>query len=188
MTFVEKLKRSEAFTVVEILIVITVLGILATLVYTNVYLARDKAYEARSQTEFQTMVNALKLYVAKNNVYPADASRDVPPGIQEFVSPTGTGDNWPDAPWPDSVYDYEAWNIDTSNSDTETYQISIRFCAADGTNCKFPKEDWAAAFDEKSAYYYCLKGYCRAHSDRPYTHPGYCVNCPNHTAVKLPSE
>lgn len=180
-------KTLQGYTLVELLITIVVIGILATIGVSYYRGAIQDSYEHRAKAELGTMNNAIKLYTAKYNAYPADATRNIPADLNEFIRGEDVNDEWPNAPWPGSVYDYEAWDVD-GNGQVETYQISIRFCNESGSSCKFPSEPWATNFDNYSAYYFCVKGYCRSHQSRPYTHSGYCVNCVNNQAVKTPSE
>lgn len=173
---------AAGFSLVEVLIVIFVVGVLAAIVINSVANSRNRANYSRSITEFTTFANALKLYTAKYNTYPADVSRALPAELNEFIAKDAQGQDWPYAPYPDSVYDYENWaNLDG----VDTYQISIRFCPAGGplSACKFPSEPWATGFDVNSALYYCIKGNCRSHASEPKTYPGYCVNCPNNKAI-----
>ena len=180
--------RLAGFTIVEILIVIVVIGILAALTISYYSGSREAAYLARGKSDLESIGNAARLYVNKNDTYPPDESRDIPAAIKEFIATDAQGSDWPKAPWPGSVFDYESWNIDGDAGD-ETIQISIRFCEAGApATCKFPKESWAAGFGVDSAFYYCIKGYCRSHRDQPVTYPGYCYNCSDHGPVKLPTE
>lgn len=162
------------FTLVELLVVISIIGILATLIFPLVGSARKAAYTARSKAELRAIAMAVERYAIDNNGYPVDANRDLPPGLEAYLS----GNNWPKAPWPGSVYDWDNWPPGALNypPNVQTYQISIRFCTAPG-NCVFPDEPWAANFDYYSAAYYCVSGSCRAHSTQPTTHPSYCMNC-----------
>ena len=186
--------RSFGFTVVEILIVIVVIGILAALTINYYSGSREAAYLARGKAELEAISSAAKLYAQKNDKYPVDSDRNVPSEIKEFIAKSADGTDWPKAPWPGSVYDWDAWDIDptdnTPSQTLDTYQISIRFCNAGGplSTCQFPKEPWAAGFGINSAFYYCIKGYCRPHSSESVTYPGYCYNCPNNAAVKKPGE
>ena len=174
-------RRKFGFTIVELLIVISVLGIIATLVVVNFAGSRERAYSTRAQAELQTMANALKLYAEKYDEYPPEVERNVPAGISEFIAKSDTNQEWPEGPWPGSVYDYDNWDIDG----TPTYQISIRFCPVGGplNACRFPNESWATGFGINSAFYYCIEGNCRPSASEPVSYPGYCVNCPNHQAV-----
>lgn len=172
--FRERPAGGGGFTLVELLVVISIIGILATILFPVLSNARKAAYTARAKAELRSIAIAVERYAIDNGGYPADVSRGLPPGLEKYLAPG----NWPAAPWPGSVYDWDNW----SSSDlayspkTQTYQISIRFCN-DTSNCIFPNEPWAANFDYYSAAYYCISGSCRAHSARPANHPSYCINC-----------
>jgi len=162
------------FTLVELLVVISIIGILATIIFPFVVNARKAAYVARAKAELRNIGMAVERYSIDNGGYPADANRNLPPGLEAYLAP-GV---WPAAPWPGSVYDWDNWAPSdlTHNPKIQTYQVSIRFCTNPG-NCQFPNEPWAENFDYYSAVYYCISGSCRAHSSRQTSHAGYCVNC-----------
>jgi prepilin-type N-terminal cleavage/methylation domain-containing protein len=168
---------TKGFTLIEILVVIAILSILSTLIYTKLNKARDLAYMARAKQELNQLAQAVEQYRNDHNgAFPPDADRNIPPGLEKYVS----AKYWPKAPWPGSVYDWENWppgELDYPIKQ-QTYQISIRFCAQNNpTSCRFPDQSWAKNFDYNSSLYYCVLGPCRAHSNEPMDHPGYCVNC-----------
>lgn len=178
--------NQKGFTIVEITVVIVILGILAGLTYSIIVPKyRERSYFTRSNAELNTMGNAFNLYLAKYNDYPPDVNRDVPAGIKEFIQAQGNPD-WPDAPYPGSVYDYDNWPPD-GNGPNHTYQISIRMCnAGDDATCKANANKYLKGYvsqsvlnnwDSSSSVYYCLKGSCRSHQNKPMNHPGYCMNC-----------
>lgn len=165
--------NTKGFTLVELLIVITVIGILAGLVLNTFGNVKEDTLLARAETEFKTMDTALKQYLVRNESYPPDVNRNLPPGIEEFLTPSDI-DRWPDGPWEGSVYDYDSFIAEG----IDTVQISIRFCnIGDPDSCNFPRTQWAENFDVNSSVYFCLTGSCRAHPSQPIDHPGYCVNC-----------
>lgn len=181
-----KLKQS-GFTLLEILMVIIVLGILATISYgTLAQRWKLKAYYTRTIAELNAMGNAANIYVAKNNDFPEDVNRNVPAGLKEYVQGQEGIDEWPTAPWPGSVYDYDNWPPD-ANGPNHTYQISVRLCdAGQNATCKsnaqkylsdYVSQDVLNNWDALSSVYYCIKGSCRSHQSRPISHPGYCINC-----------
>jgi type II secretory pathway pseudopilin PulG len=177
---------------VETLVVIVLLGILVAFTYSYaVPKYRERTYMTRANDELHTMANALTLYIAKYNDYPADVSRSIPTGIMEFIQTNGQNNVWPNAPWPNSVYDYDRWDTWTYTASSDLpapiIQISIRFCnAGDDATCKAVANKYLkgvvadsvlAAWDAKSSVYYCVRGSCRSHQDNPLNHPGYCINC-----------
>lgn len=163
----------KGFALIEFLIVVAIIGILATIVIINVRQSRESGYFMAAKEELGSIAQSLELYaVDHNRAYPPDVNRDMPPGLEEYLAP---GD-WPKASWPESVYDWDNW--DDPDTGEKIYQISIRFCPLEEPeNCRFPDQDWAEDFDYYSSVYYCLFGPCRAHISRPIDHPGHCVNC-----------
>jgi prepilin-type N-terminal cleavage/methylation domain-containing protein len=167
-------KKSSGFTLVELLIVLAIIGYLASIVIGNLSGAKDKAYYARSQKEFDSLNQALQIYLIDHlYAYPADVNRGLPSGLENYLP----GGDWPDAPWPGTVYDWDNWTDPATGK--KIIQISIRFCPVGGalSTCHFPSESWASNFGVNSAVYYCLEGACRSHINQPITYPGKCVNC-----------
>lgn len=58
------------FTLVEIMVVVVILGLLATLVVQNVVGASDTAREKKAQTDVATIANAVRSYRVNNGKYP----------------------------------------------------------------------------------------------------------------------
>jgi len=167
----------SGFTLLELLVVISIIGILSAIIFPTISLSRNAAYVSRTKAEVKSIATALEMYAnANKGAYPPDADRNMPPGIEAYIS----GTHWPQAPWPGSIYDWDAWTPSTLTHDPKqpVYQLSIRFCPLNQpTLCNFPNESWAQNFDYYSSVYYCLSGPCRSHSSQPVNHPGYCLNC-----------
>jgi general secretion pathway protein G len=168
------MKSKEGFTIAELLIVIVIIAVLATIVVISYIGITSNAYSSRAKAELSALSKAVSIYYTVNGQYPEDVSRDIPAGITPYIN--GSSDNWPKGPWPDSVYDYDYF---TGSDGKEVVQISIRFCPIDGplSACKFPNEDWAKDFDIDSSAYWCITGKCRAHPGTPDSYPAYCLNC-----------
>ena len=167
-------RLKSGFTLIEILVVVAILAILATTVAYFVGIGPlRQALFGRAKVELRNIAQATLLSVQDYGDYPPDADRDLPPGVEKYLS----GHEWPKAPWTGSVYDWDNWvDPDTGRP---IYQISIRFCPYGQPNlCEFPKEEWAKDFDYYSSVYYCIEGACRSHISQPVNHPGLCVNCP----------
>lgn len=195
-TKAQAVRPQSGFTLVEVIIVILVLAILSTILYTvGVPRWRERTNWAATTTELQTLGNAFQLYRVKYNAYPADVDRGLPPGLEELIQDEEGSDTWPLGPYPNSRYDYDAWNVwdETTNTpcpsmsgcpgpEPDTYQISIRFCEIGDPQptcqANFPKQSFVTpAWDSRSSVYFCIKGSCRSHAYSPLTHPGYCINC-----------
>ena len=64
-------KTNRGFTLIELLVVIAIVGILSSLVLTNLTNARRKSRDARRVSDIRQVQNALALYAAANsNQYP----------------------------------------------------------------------------------------------------------------------
>src|SRR5690606_11669493 len=91
------LKRSQGFTLTEMLIVISIIAILATLLSVTWTRVRAKSKLARTSTELQQIAAAVTQYAEDNNYqYPPDVSRSVPPGLQPYLA----NGLWPTGAWP----------------------------------------------------------------------------------------
>jgi len=165
---------NKGFTIIELIVVVAIIGVLSTIVISNVKRAREAAYFAGAKEEMSSIHNSVELYLSDHGEYPPDTLRSIPPGLKEYL----VGDVWTTAKWPGSVFDWDNWS--DPNTGEKIYQISIRFCPiGQPTECRFPNQVWAENFDISSSVYYCIYGPCRAHISEPIDHPGYCVNCGN---------
>lgn len=64
-------KHFAGFTLIELLVVIAIIGILSSVVLTNLNSARTKARDAKRITDVKQLQLALELYYDVNRVYPA---------------------------------------------------------------------------------------------------------------------
>ena len=80
-----KLKQS-GFTLLEIMVVIVILGVLASMVAPNIIGNKDKADLQKATSDIVAMENALDMYRLENNFYPTTQQ-----GLEALVSrPSGS--------------------------------------------------------------------------------------------------
>jgi general secretion pathway protein G len=77
---------SEGFTLIEILIVVTILGILASLVAVKLMDRPGEARATKARLDIQTLENALKLYKLDNGAYPSSEQ-----GLRALVEKPAVG-------------------------------------------------------------------------------------------------
>lgn len=164
----------RGFTIVEILVVIIVIAILASITIVAYNGVQQRALYTRALSESSSLSKAINLFYLNNRHFPPDVDRNIPPEIVTEINADVA--NWPKAPWPNSVYDYDYF---TGSDGKDVVQISIRFCPAGGplSACTFPNESWASGFQVNSSAYWCITGKCRAHPSEIDAYPGYCLNC-----------
>ncbi len=83
--------RQQGFTLIEVMIVVAILGILATLVVINVAGNTDKALVTATKSDLQAIKTALDLYKLDNYRYPTTEE-----GLEALVVKPDTARNWPD--------------------------------------------------------------------------------------------
>ena len=70
-------KKSGAFTIIELLVVISIIIILAGLILSTVGYVQKKGARSRAEAEIAAMSAALESYKADNGVYPRDSHTDL---------------------------------------------------------------------------------------------------------------
>jgi len=108
----QAVRRARGFTLIEILVVITILGILAALIVPRIMDRPDQARATAARADVNAVMSALKLYKLDNGTYPSSEQ-----GLQALVKKPDRGDiprNWkpggyleklPKDPW-DMDYQY----------------------------------------------------------------------------------
>jgi type II secretory pathway pseudopilin PulG len=138
---------------IELVVVITVIGILAAMVVPKFATARSDSEITATSEDLQAIANALAMYMAKNGSFPRDVNRMQ---VVRELSPYFKSDNPFAKPTPiGGVYDYEGppnWN---------PAQISIR---KNGSNVYTDAE--ALKLDEYMDNGDLKTGKIRAHGDR----------------------
>ena len=70
---------NSAFTLVELMVVIVIIGLLATVVLINVLPSQDKAMQTKARADIATLEQAMEMYRLDNFSYPADLNGLVQP-------------------------------------------------------------------------------------------------------------
>src|ERR1700757_2445202 len=107
----EKLRKSEAgFTLIELMVVILIIGLLATIVVQNLRSATDRAKRVKAQADLAQIKSALDRYYLDNGSYPTTDQ-----GLAGLISAPSSGNtpkDWggpyiekvPPDPWGNSYF------------------------------------------------------------------------------------
>ena len=92
----------DGFTLVELMVVLVIIGLLATIVLINVLPSQDKAMTTKAKADIATLEQAMEMYRLDNFTYPTGGD-----GLQSLVRPPASGTarpggyvkNLPKDPW-----------------------------------------------------------------------------------------
>ena len=122
----------RGFTLIELLVVITIIGLLASVGMASFTRAQARARDAKRQSDFSSLRNALEIYYAENNSYVAGGSwADVETALSSLtpiyikILPADPGGNG-------VTYHYRSFDSD------QTYCVAAYLEAASATSnaCK----------------------------------------------------
>ncbi|MFA0620614.1 type II secretion system major pseudopilin GspG, partial [Vibrio sp. 10N.222.49.A4] len=65
-----KMKKQSGFTLLEVMVVVVILGVLASFVVPNLLGNKEKADQQKAITDIVALENALDMYKLDNSVYP----------------------------------------------------------------------------------------------------------------------
>ncbi len=96
------MRRPAGFTLVEIMIVVSIIALLAVMALPSFLRAREKAQNAKLINGLRVASDAFQMYAVEHNTYPADVNRGVVPGEMaqyfgptfDFTARTPIGGNW----------------------------------------------------------------------------------------------
>ncbi|MEM7195368.1 MAG: type II secretion system major pseudopilin GspG [Pseudomonadota bacterium] len=95
--------RQRGFTLIEIMVVVVIIGMLATLILPKVLGRQDQAFQAKAKADIRALSSAVKLYKLDKFKYPAGSE-----GLNSLVSTDkGYIDRLPKDPWGND-YQYQS--------------------------------------------------------------------------------
>ncbi len=80
------MQTEKGFTLIEIMVVVLIIGLLATLVAVNVIPRKEEANRVKACADIKSLETALKLYYLDNHVYPTTEQ-----GLKALVEQPTTG-------------------------------------------------------------------------------------------------
>lgn len=117
----------KGFSLLEIIIVITLLAVLATVILVAIDFPRriEESQKSRAVFEMRQLANAAEAFFIDRGYWPADVNRSLPSELQEYLPP---GFSWPDGPIEGATWDYDNWTgLSCINSDADnSIQITLR--------------------------------------------------------------
>ncbi|HUE78643.1 MAG TPA: type II secretion system major pseudopilin GspG [Sphingomicrobium sp.] len=78
-------RAEQGFTLVELMVVIVIIGLLATVVVVNVMPSQDRAMATKAKADIATLEQAMEMYRLDNFTYPGGGD-----GLNALVSPPAT--------------------------------------------------------------------------------------------------
>lgn len=82
----------KAFTLIEVLIVVVLLAILATIVIQLLYNMADQAANSKEAADLDVLNSASQIYRIETGAFPADAAALTASGVQAVIDTDGDGD------------------------------------------------------------------------------------------------
>jgi len=117
---VNRHKKQRGFTLIEIMVVVVIIGMLATMILPKVLGRQDEAFIAKAKSDIRAMSSSVKLYKLDNFKYPAALSDLITGGSKG----RGYLDKVPKDPWgneyqyayPGSHLEFDIWSTGTDGA------------------------------------------------------------------------
>lgn len=96
-------QKQKGFTLVEIMIVVVIIGLLATMAYPAFQKVKTHAQASRVANDFRSFAGLFEAYTLDNGTYPADSAPGaIPSGMEDYIK----SHNWTDASPIGGSYDW----------------------------------------------------------------------------------
>ena len=82
-------RKQQGFTLIEIMVVVIIIGLLATMVLPKVIGRQEQALQVRAKTDIRTIGQSLELYKLDNFSYPSSQE-----GLTALISQPSNAKNW----------------------------------------------------------------------------------------------
>jgi prepilin-type N-terminal cleavage/methylation domain-containing protein len=159
----------QAFTLIEILVVVAIVGLLGTIILTALSNARLKGRDAKRISDLNTISKALELYLDENGFYPPSPAGYDGPGYAYSYETSGS---WADletelapyliqlptdplnnncAPWNENCYSYSYGNVGR-----DTYEDQYDLTAA----LEDPNSYWRCEI-QNYVFYFTSSDWCQ---------------------------
>lgn len=102
-------KFKKGFTLIELLVVIAIIGILASVVLASLNTAREKARDARRQSDIRQIALAMEMYYDEGEAYMSSAT--MPTAISTYMPDVPTDPQGASYEWEDNTADAQKYCV-----------------------------------------------------------------------------